>query len=78
MMNTNFAVVLVMVYSYLPFMVLPLYANLEKLDTDIERSRHGSGLTSAGRCSSDVTLPLSIPGIIAGGLACVHSGHPAN
>ncbi|MCB1435078.1 MAG: ABC transporter permease, partial [Alphaproteobacteria bacterium] len=32
MMNTNFAVVLVLVYSYLPFMILPLYANLEKLD----------------------------------------------
>ena len=30
MMNTNFAVVLVIVYSYLPFMILPLYANLEK------------------------------------------------
>ncbi len=38
MMNTNFAVVLVMVYSYLPFMILPLYANLEKLDRTLDEA----------------------------------------
>jgi hypothetical protein len=67
MMNSNFAVVLVMVYTYLPFMILPLYANLEKLDPTLERSRDGSRLTP-WQVFRDVTLPLSIPGIIAGGL----------
>jgi putrescine transport system permease protein len=38
MMNTDFAVVLVMVYSYLPFMILPLFANLEKLDPTLDEA----------------------------------------
>jgi putrescine transport system permease protein len=38
MMNSNFAVVLVMVYSYLPFMIPPLYANLEKLDRTLDEA----------------------------------------
>ncbi len=67
MMNTNFAVILVLVYSYLPFMVLPLYANLEKLDFTLNEAAMdlGSRPSSVFR---DITLPLSIPGIIAGGL----------
>ncbi|MBL8789408.1 MAG: ABC transporter permease [Rhizobiales bacterium] len=67
MMNTNFAVVLVMVYSYLPFMVLPLYANLEKLDTTLNEAAMDLG-SRRWQVFRDVTLPLSIPGIIAGGL----------
>jgi putrescine transport system permease protein len=66
MMNTNFAVVLVMVYSYLPFMILPLYANLEKLDPRWTRRRWTLARALAGVL--DVTLPQSMPGIIAGGL----------
>ncbi len=67
MMNTNFAVILVMVYSYLPFMILPLYANLEKLDTTLDEAAMDLGSRPA-RVFWDITLPLSIPGIIAGGL----------
>ncbi len=67
MMNTNFAVVLVMVYSYLPFMILPLYANLEKLDRTLDEAAMDLG-SRPSRVFLDITLPLSIPGIIAGGL----------
>ncbi len=67
MMNTNFAVVLVTVYSYLPFMILPLYANLEKLDLTLNEAAEDLG-SRPFRVFLDVTLPLSLPGIIAGGL----------
>ena len=67
MMNTNFAVVLVTVYSYLPFMILPLYANLEKLDLTLNEAAEDLG-SRPFRVFLDVTLPLSVPGIIAGGL----------
>ncbi|MCA0432999.1 MAG: ABC transporter permease [Proteobacteria bacterium] len=67
MMNSNFAVVLVLVYSYLPFMILPLYANLEKLDTTLNEAAMDLG-SRPWQVFKDVTLPLSIPGIIAGGL----------
>jgi len=67
MMNTNFAVVLVMVYSYLPFMILPLYANLEKLDMTLNEAAMDLG-SRPFRVFLDVTLPLSVPGIVAGGL----------
>jgi putrescine transport system permease protein len=67
MMNSNFAVVLVMVYTYLPFMILPLYANLEKLDLTLDEAAMDLG-SRPFRVFWDVTLPQSIPGIIAGGL----------
>lgn len=67
MMNTSFAVVLVMVYSYLPFMILPLYANLEKLDGTLNEAAMDLG-SRPWQVFRDVTLPLSVPGIIAGGL----------
>ena len=67
LMNSNFAVVLVMVYSYLPFMILPLYANLEKLDQTLNEAATDLG-SRPWQVFKDVTLPLSIPGIIAGGL----------
>ncbi len=65
MMNTDFAVYIGIVYSYLPFMILPLYANLEKHDATLVEAAADLGarpLTSFLR----VTLPLSLPGIIAG------------
>jgi putrescine transport system permease protein len=65
MMNTNVAVVLVMVYTYLPFMILPLYANLEKLDPALDEAAMDLG-ARPWRVFLDVTLPLSVPGIIAG------------
>jgi putrescine transport system permease protein len=67
MMNSNFAVVLVMVYSYLPFMILPLYANLEKLDNTLNEAATDLG-SRPWQVFKDVTLPLSIPGIVAGAL----------
>jgi putrescine transport system permease protein len=67
MMNTNFAVVLGLTYSYLPFMVLPLYANLERLDYTLNEAAMDLG-SKPSRVFLDVTLPLSLPGIIAGAL----------
>lgn len=67
MMNTGFAVVLVTVYSYLPFMILPLYANLEKLDLSLNEAAMDLG-SRPFQVFRDVTFPLSLPGIIAGSL----------
>jgi putrescine transport system permease protein len=67
MTNTNFAVVLVMVYTYLPFMILPLYANLERLDSTLDEAALDLG-SRPWQVFRDITLPLSVPGIIAGGL----------
>ncbi len=67
MMNTNGAVILGIVYSYLPFMILPLYATLEKLDGTLNEAAMDLG-SKPFQVFRDVTLPLSIPGIIAGGM----------
>ena len=67
MMNSNFAVVLVMVYTYLPFMILPLYASLERLDPNLDEASMDLGSRPA-QVFRDVTLPQSLPGIIAGGM----------
>ncbi|HYM99120.1 MAG TPA: ABC transporter permease subunit [Aestuariivirgaceae bacterium] len=67
MMNTEFAVFVGIVYSYLPFMVLPLYANLEKLDFTLNEAAMDLG-SRPWQVFLDVTLPLSIPGIIAGAM----------
>jgi putrescine transport system permease protein len=63
----DFAVYLGIVYSYLPFMILPLYANLEKLDLDLEDAASDLG-ARRWQVFVDVTLPLSFPGIVAGSL----------
>ena len=67
MMYTDFAVYIGIVYSYLPFMILPLYANLEKHDLTLLEAAADLG---AGPVKSflRITLPLSMPGIIAGSL----------
>ena len=67
MMQTNFAVVLVMVYTYLPFMILPLYASLERLDPTLDEAAMDLG-SRPHQVFWDVTLPQSIPGIVAGGM----------
>ena len=67
LMHTNFAVVLVMVYTCLPFMILPLYANLERLDTTHEEAAMDLG-SHPFAVFRDITLPQSIRGIIAGGM----------
>jgi len=66
-MYTNTAVYIGIVYSYLPFMILPLYANLEKLDLDLRAAAADLG-ARPWQVFFDVTLPLSMPGIIAGSL----------
>ncbi|WP_420860399.1 ABC transporter permease subunit [Algirhabdus cladophorae] len=65
MMQTDFAVYVGIVYTYLPFMILPLYANLVKLDESLLEAARDLGATPF-RAFLTVTLPLSIPGIIAG------------
>jgi putrescine transport system permease protein len=67
MMQTDFAVYIGIVYSYLPFMILPLYANLEKHDLTLLEAAADLGarpFTAFRR----ITLPLSVPGIVAGSL----------
>ena len=66
-MHTEFAVFIGITYSYLPFMILPLYANLERLDTSLNEAAMDLG-SRPFRVFLDVTLPLSLPGIIAGSL----------
>ena len=65
MVNTTFAVYLGIVYSYLPFMVLPLYANLEKHDVALLEAAADLG-ARPWRAFCRITLPLSTPGIMAG------------
>ncbi len=67
LMYSNFAVILVFVYTYLPFMVLPLYASLERLDPTLDEAATDLG-SRPWKVFRDVTLPLSAPGIIAGSL----------
>lgn len=67
MMQTDFAVYLGIVYTYLPFMILPLYANLERLDHALLEAASDLGCRPI-KAFLLVTLPLSIPGIIAGSL----------
>src|SRR4051794_34083327 len=67
MLQTDFAVYVGIVYSYLPFMILPLYSNLEKHDLTLIEAAADLGarpFTAFRR----ITLPQSLPGIIAGSL----------
>jgi len=67
MMQTDFAVFIGIVYSYLPFMILPLYSNLEKHDFTLLEAAADLGARPVTGFLR-VTLPLSVPGIIAGSL----------
>jgi len=65
MMNTNGAVVMGMVYNYLPFMILPLYSVMVKIDTrTIEAAQDLGG--NSFQILRRVILPLSMPGIVTG------------
>jgi putrescine transport system permease protein len=64
-LNTDIAVYIGIVYSYLPFMVLPLYAALERLDDTLLEAAADLGCPPA-RAFWKITLPLSLPGIVAG------------
>ena len=66
-MRTNLAMYLGIIYSYLPFMVLPLFATLEKLDRTLLEAAADLGSTP-WRAFLDITLPLSMPGVIAGSM----------
>jgi spermidine/putrescine transport system permease protein len=64
---TSQAVLMGMVYSYLPFMILPLYASLEKFDTRLKDAAKDLG-ASRWHTFWRVTFPLSMPGVIAGSI----------
>jgi putrescine transport system permease protein len=66
---TDQAVYLGIVYSYFPFMVLPLYAALEKLDDTLLEAAADLG-APPWKAFFKVTVPLSLPGIVAGTLLC--------
>ena len=67
MMNTDFAVYVGIVYTYLPFMILPLYANLEKHDLSLLEAAADLGCRP-WKAFLVVTLPLSLPGMTAGAM----------
>jgi len=66
MMYTSFAVYIGIVYSYLPFMILPLYSNLEKHDLTLLEAASDLGAGPI-RAFARITLPLSFPGIVPDG-----------
>lgn len=67
--NTEIAVFIGIVYSYLPFMVLPLYAALEKLDSTLLEAAADLGCPPT-KSFWVITFPLSLPGVIAGCFLC--------
>ena len=67
LLNTPLAVQIGLVYGYLPFMILPLYAALEQLDLSLLEAAEDLG-ASPRRAFWHVTVPLSLPGILAGSM----------
>lgn len=67
MLYTEFAVYIGIVYTYMPFMILPLYANMEKLDGSLNEAAADLGSRPINTFFR-VTLPLTTPGIVAGSL----------
>ena len=65
LLNTNIAVYIGIVYTYLPFLVLPIYSTLEKLDDTLLEAAEDLGCSRLQAFWS-VTAPLSKPGVIAG------------
>ena len=65
LLYTPFAVLLGLVYGFLPFMVLPIYASLEKLDPALLEAAETLGATPRAQFLR-VALPLSRPGVVAG------------
>ncbi|WP_026613168.1 ABC transporter permease subunit [Ensifer aridi] len=64
-LNTNTAIYIGIVYSYLPFMVLPIYSALEKMDHSLIEAAQDLGCTPIAAFWR-VTFPLSLPGVVAG------------
>lgn len=67
LLYSHFAVYVGIVYTYVPFMILPLYANMEKLDMTLHEAAADLGARPL-KTFLTVTLPLTMPGIIAGSL----------
>ncbi len=67
MMQTDFAVYVGIVYAYLPFMILPVFARLARLDHTLLEAAATSGAARL-KAFITVTLPLSVPGVVAGSL----------
>ncbi|PIQ37821.1 MAG: putrescine ABC transporter permease PotH [Lysobacterales bacterium CG17_big_fil_post_rev_8_21_14_2_50_64_11] len=67
MLHTPFAVYIGIVYAYLPFMILPLYSNMVKLDRRLEEAAYDLG-AKPWRVFVSITLPLTKAGIIAGSM----------
>lgn len=65
LLYTPFAVMVGLVYGFLPFMILPIYASLEKLDQSLLEAAEVLGARPGARFRR-VTLPLSMPGVVAG------------
>ena len=65
MINTSGAVVLGMVYNYLPFMILPIYSVIVKLDNSLIEAARDLGANSVN-VFRRVILPLSLPGVLSG------------
>ena len=65
MLYTPGAVLVGMVYEFLPFMILPIYTSLEKIDNSLSEAAADLG-ANAFRTFFRVTLPLSMPGVVAG------------
>ena len=63
--NTSYAIILGMVYNFLPFMVLPLYNALSKIDENVVNAAHDLGANKI-QTFFRIILPLSVPGIISG------------
>jgi len=63
--NTPSAIILGMVYNFLPFMVLPIYNVLNKIDRDVINAARDLG-ANAGQTFLKIILPLTIPGVISG------------
>ena len=67
MLYTNVSMLVGMTYVYLPFMILPLYANLARMDLTLLEAAADLGCR-ATRAFLRITLPLSLPGIVAGSM----------
>lgn len=65
LLNTNFAIYIVMTYCYLPFMIMPLYTILEKIDRRLFEAAADLGATQ-WQTFTQITIPLSMPGIRTG------------
>jgi spermidine/putrescine transport system permease protein len=65
MLYTNFAILVGLVYTFLPFMILPMYSTLEKLDVKLFEAAHDLYATR-WQLLRRIVIPLAMPGIVAG------------